>query len=801
MKFSMQWLEKDLETTASVAEIAETLTMIGLEIESVDDPAERLQGFTVAHVIEAKQHPDADRLQVCTVDAGDETFEVVCGAPNARAGMKGVFAREGSHIPGTGITLKKTKIRGVESNGMLLSEREMGLSDDHEGIVELPDDAPIGAPAAEIMGLSDPVFDIQITPNRADCLGVRGVARDLAAAGIGTLKPIEAHDVKPTFESPVKVHLDFDDDAKGACPYFVGRHFKGIKNGPSPDWLQQKLIQIGLRPISALVDITNLMTIAYCRPLHVFDVSKLNGDLHVRLAKKGEKLLALDGKEYDLDEEMTVIADEAEPEALGGVMGGEATGCTPETTEVFLESAYFDPIRTAMTGRKLNLQSDARFRFERGIDPAFMIEGAEIASALILGICGGEASEMIVAGEEPNWQRSYHLRKSRVRALGGVNVAPERIEEILAMLGFTVTATDDGWDAAVPSWRHDVVGEADLVEEVLRIHGFDNIPTVSLPRVAALPTAAINIAQERRAQARRALAARGLIEAVTYSFLPKDHAALFGGAPDAIRLVNPISSDLDVMRPSILPNLIAAAGRNADRGYADISLFEVGPQFAGENPDDQSINAAGLRAGNAVPRGWSETLRAADAFDAKADVLDVLGQIGAPVGSIQIVAEAPDWYHPGRSGSIRLGPKTVLGNFGELHPRILKAMDVAGPMAAFEIYLGAVPMPKGNRGPARPALDLSSFQSVSRDFAFVVENSVEAGALMRAAGGADNKLITEVTVFDVFTGGAMGADQKSIAIAVTLQPTVATLTDAEIEAVSDKIIANVAKQTGGVLRG
>ena len=801
MKFSLAWLEKDLETTASAQEIAETLTMIGLEIESVDDPAERLQGFTVAHVIEAKQHPDADRLQVCTVDAGDETFQVVCGAPNVRTGMKGVFAREGSHIPGTGITLKKAKIRGVESNGMLLSARELGLSDDHEGIVELPDDAPIGAAAAGIMGLSDPVFDIQITPNRADCLGVRGVARDLAAAGIGTLKPIEGHDVKPTFVSPVKVHLDFDDEAKDACPYFVGRHFKGIKNGPSPDWLQQKLVQIGLRPISALVDITNLMTIAYCRPLHVFDVGKLNGDLHVRLARKGEKLLALDGKEYDLDEEMTVIADAAEAEALGGVMGGEATGCTAETTEVFLESAYFDPTRTAMTGRKLNLQSDARFRFERGIDPAFMIDGAEIASALILGICGGEASEMIIAGAEPNWQRSYHLRKSRVEALGGVSVPPERIEEILAALGFTVTATDDGWDAAVPSWRHDVVGEADLVEEVLRIHGFDNIPTISLPRVAAVPTAAINVAQERRAQARRALAARGLIEAVTYSFLPSDQAALFGGAPDAIRLVNPISSDLDVMRPSILPNLIAAAGRNADRGNADIALFEVGPQFAGENPDDQSTNAAGLRAGNAVPRGWSETLRAADAFDAKADVLDVLGQIGAPVASLQIVAEAPDWYHPGRSGSIRLGPKTVLANFGEIHPRILKAMDVAGPMAAFEIYLGGVPMPKGNRGPARPALALSPFQSVSRDFAFIVENSVEAGALMRAAGSADNRLIADVTVFDVFTGGALGEGKKSIAIAVTLQPTEATLTDAEIEAVSDKIVANVTKQTGGVLRG
>jgi phenylalanyl-tRNA synthetase beta chain len=801
MKFSLAWLKKDLETSASVAEIAETLTMIGLEIESVDDPAERLQGFTVAHVIEAKQHPDADRLQVCTVDAGDETFEVVCGAPNARTGMKGVFAREGSHIPGTGITLKKTKIRGVESNGMLLSEREMGLSDEHEGIVELPDDAPIGAPAADIMGLSDPVFDIQITPNRADCLGVRGVARDLAAAGIGTLKPIEGHDVNPTFVSPVKVHLDFDDETKDACPYLVGRHFKGITNGPSPDWLQQKLIQIGLRPISALVDITILMTIAYCRPLHVFDVGKLNGDVHVRLAKKGEKLLALDGKEYDLDEEMTVIADEAEAEALGGVMGGETTGCTAETTEVFLESAYFDPIRTAMTGRKLNLQSDARFRFERGIDPAFMIEGAEIASALILGLCGGEASEMILVGTEPDWQRSYHLRKSRVEALGGVSVPPERIEEILTSLGFTVTATDDGWDAAVPSWRHDVVGEADLVEEILRIHGFDNIPTVSLPRVSALPEAAVNLAQERRAQARRTLAARGLIEAVTYSFLPSNQAGLFGGASDAIRLVNPISADLDVMRPSILPNLIAAAGRNADRGNADIALFEVGPQFAGENPDDQFINAAGLRVGNAVPRGWSEKLRAADAFDAKADVLDVLGQVGAPVGSIQIVAEAPDWYHPGRSGQICLGPKTVLANFGEIHPRILKAMDVAGPMAAFEIYLGAVPMPKGNRGPARPALELSPFQSVSRDFAFIVENNVEAGALTRAARGADNKLITDVTVFDVFTGGALGADQKSIAIAVILQPTEATLTDAEIEAVSEKIVANVAKQTGGVLRG
>ena len=800
MKFSMAWLKEELETTASVAEIAETLTMIGLEIEGVDDPAERLKDFTVAHVIEAKQHPNADRLKVCIVDAGEETFEVVCGAPNARTGMKGVFARAGNYIPGNGITLKKTKIRGVESNGMLLSEREMGLSDDHEGIVELVDDAPIGARAADVMGLSDPVFDIQITPNRPDCLGVRGVARDLAAAGIGFLKPVQSFDLKPSFESSINVHLDFDDESRDACPYFVGRHFRGIKNGPSPEWLQQKLSRIGLRPISALVDITNLMTIAYCRPLHVFDLSKLNGDIHVRLSRRGEKLLALDGKEYELDEEMTVIADKVMAEALGGVMGGEASGCTEETSEVFLESAYFDPTRTAMTGRKLNLQSDARFRFERGIDPAFMIEGADIASALILRICGGEASKLIIAGQEPQWQRSYHLRKSRVAALGGAEVPPECIEKILRDLGFTVTATGDGWDAAVPSWRHDVVGEADLVEEVLRIHGFDNIPTVSLPRATAIPRPAVNLDQERRTQARRALAARGLIEAVTYSFLPSDQAGLFGGVPDSVHLVNPISSDLDVMRPSILPNLVAAAGRNAARGYSDVALFEVGPQFAGEKLEDQSTNVAGLRAGNAMPRSWSSLARSVDAFDAKADVLDILGQLGAPVNSLRVVAEAPDWYHPGRSGSVRLGPKTALANFGEVHPRVLKQMDVAGPMAAFEIHLGSLPVPKMDRGTARTKLDLSPYQPVSRDFAFIVDTSVEAGTLMQVAKGADNELITDVTVFDVFTRGALEEGQKSIAIAVTLQPTKATMTDAQIEAVSEKIIASVAKKTGGVLR-
>ncbi|NQV55999.1 MAG: phenylalanine--tRNA ligase subunit beta [Rhodospirillales bacterium] len=800
MKFSMQWLEKDLETTASVQEIADTLTMIGLEIESVDDPAEKLKGFVVAHVIDAKPHPDADRLQVCTVDTGNGTFEVVCGAPNARAGMKGVFAGEGSYIPGIDVTLKKTKIRGVESNGMLLSEREMGLSDDHDGIVELPGDAPLGAIAADIMGLSDPVFDIAVTPNRADCLGVRGIARDLAAAGIGALKPIDLKAVKSVYESPVSVVLDLGD-AADACPYFVGRHFRGIKNGPSPDWLQEKLLQIGLRPISALVDITNLMTIAYCRPLHVFDADKLIGNIHVRLGKKGEKFLALDGKEYELDDEMTVIADDAQADGLGGVMGGDATSCTGDTVNVFLESAYFDPARTAMTGRKLNLLSDARFRFERGIDPAFLIEGAEIASQLIQSICGGDASELVIAGQEPAWQRSYFLRQSRVAELGGVQVPGEKIEKILTDLGFTVTAKDGGWDAAVPSWRRDVVGEADLVEEVIRINGFDNIPAVSLPSAHALPTGAVNLAQDRRGRARRGLAGRGLTEAVTYSFLPSAHADLFGGVPDEIHLANPISSDLDVMRPSILPNLIAAVGRNADRGFSDISLFEVGPQYAGEAPDDQSIVAAGVRAGNIQPRAWTNRPRAADVFDAKADVLDILAQIGAPAGSVQVTNEAPAWYHPGRSGSLQLGPKTVLAHFGEIHPRVLAAMDVAGPIAAFEIYLDTVPSPKAGRGTARAKLELSPFQSVTRDFAFVVDDKVAADSLARAAKSADSKLITEVRVFDVFTGGDMEAGKKSIAIAVTLQPAEATLTDSEIEAVSDKIVANATKQTGGVLRG
>jgi phenylalanyl-tRNA synthetase beta chain len=798
MKFSMQWLIKELETTASVREIADGLTRVGLEVEGIEDPAETLKDFVVAQVTDAKQHPDADRLRVCQVDTGSGNVEVVCGAPNARTGIKVVFAKDGSYIPGTGITLKKSKIRGVTSNGMLLSAREMGLGDDHAGIVELPDSAVVGSPAAAAMGLNDPVFDISVTPNRADCLGVRGIARDLAAVGLGTLKPFAVKKVEGKFASPIKVHLDFAPDAKAACPQFVGRYFRGLKNKPSPAWLADKLKVVGLRPISALVDITNLMTLAYCRPLHVFDADKLSGDIHARLAKSGETLKALDGKTYTLDDQMTVIADDQVPQGLAGVMGGEESGVSETTTNVFLETAYFDPVRTAMTGRKLGIISDARYRFERGVDPAFLVDATELATSLILGICGGEASELVVAGEEPKWQRSYHLRAARVKGLGGVDVPADRIENILTDLGFGVTKAGDGWDCAVPSWRADVVGEADLVEEVIRINGFDNIPAVSLTRTTPLPTGAVNLAQERRARARRALVARGITEAVTYSFLKGSQAELFGATKQSLHLVNPISADLDVMRPSLLPNLIAAAGRNAARGIFDVALFEVGPQYKDETPQGQAICATGIRTANATPRNWAEPARKVDAFDAKADVEALLEQLNAPAG-LKIEAGAADWYHPGRSGSLRMG-NVLVAQFGEIHPRILKAMDVDGPIVAFEVYLDAIPLPKA-RGTAKPKLDLAQLQPLDRDFAFVVDATVASDAVARAAANADKALIVNAGVFDVFEGKDIPAGKKSVAVAVTIQPKDATLTEAEIDALSQKIVANVTKQTGGTLRG
>jgi len=801
MKFTLKWLKEHLDTDADLATILDKLTVIGLEVEKVTDRAKGLETFVVGQVIEASQHPDADRLRVCRVDAGGEEHQVVCGAPNARTGMKGVFAAEGSYIPGTDLTLKKAEIRGVESRGMLLSEREMGISDEHDGIVDLPADAPIGAPAVEVMGLDDPIVEIAITPNRGDCLGVRGIARDLAAAGIGTLKDLDTTPIPGGFDSPIDVILDFPDGKTDACPYFVGRLVRGVKNGPSPDWLHDRLLSIGLRPISALVDITNLVTLDLGRPLHVFDAAKVNGHIRPRLAKAGESMLALDGKTYTLDEEMCVIADDATAEGLGGVMGGEESGCTEDTTDVFIECAYFDPIRTAMTGRKLNLQSDARFRFERGVDPAFLEPGMEIATRLVMDMCGGEPSHVVVAGGPPNWQRTFTLRQDRVRTLGGVELAGDEISGILSALGFDHQRDGDDFVTQVPSWRPDIVGEACLVEEVVRIYGYDKIPAVPMALAEALPHAARTVAQRRRADARRVLAARGMTEAVTYSFLAEKDAALFGAVADSVRLSNPISADLDVMRISMLPNLINAAVRNGARGINDTAMFEVGPQYTGDAPEDQSTAATGIRTGASAARHWDAQARPVDLFDAKADVLAVLAELGVAVDRLQVSAEAPAYFHPGRSGAFKQGPKNTLACFGEIHPRVLKAMDMTGPVAGFEIYLDNLAKPKPKKDAARAHLTLSAYQKVSRDFAFLVDAKVTAAAVAAAAGQADKQLIAEAQVFDVFAGGNMEPGKKSLALSVTLQPMDRTLTDAEIDGVAEKIVANVAKATGATLRG
>ncbi|NIA67932.1 phenylalanine--tRNA ligase subunit beta [Pelagibius litoralis] len=798
MKFTLAWLKDHLETEASFKEITDTLSMIGLEVEGIEDRAEALKAFTVARVKEARQHPNADRLRVCIVDTGREEVQVVCGAPNAKTGMLGVFAPVGSYVPGTEITLKAGNIRGEESNGMLVSEREMGLSDDHEGIIELSEDVPLGTPFARVAGLDDPVIEIAITPNRGDCLGVRGIARDLAAAGLGTLKPLDETPVPGVFESPIKWRRDLPEDQQHLCPFVAGRSFRNVKNGPSPKWMQDRLRAIGLRPISALVDITNYVTFGLNRPLHVFDADKVKGDVVMRLAKPGSEIVALDGDTYSLDETMVVIEDDAGPEGIGGIMGGEVSGCTEETTNVFLEAALFDPVRVAESGRKLGIHSDARYRFERGVDPNFVLPAVEVASRLILELCGGEASAVVTAGELPAWDRQVSLRPSRTATLCGVEIAADRQGEILERLGFAVGQDGDRLTAAVPSWRPDIEGEACLVEEVLRIHGYDAIPEVDLPRETYLPKAALSPSQRRVAATRTALAWRGMLEGVTFSFVSSKEAALFGGMPDALRLDNPISADLDVMRPTPLANLASAAVRNADRGYGDLALFEVGPQYHDDSPKGQATVAAGIRAGESQGRNWTAAPRPVDAFDAKGDAEAVLAACAAPTGNLQVTPDAPAWYHPGRSGVLRLGPN-VLAQFGELHPRVLKALDLKGPAVAFEVFLDRVPLPRA--GKQKPALlTLSAFQPVSRDFAFLVDEDVPAEKLLRAARGADKALISDVALFDVYRGKGVEPGKKSLAIAVTLQPREATLTDQEIEAVAEKVVKQVTTATGGALR-
>ncbi|HZS81875.1 MAG TPA: phenylalanine--tRNA ligase subunit beta [Stellaceae bacterium] len=798
MKTTLSWLKTHLETEAPVEEIVRRLVMLGLEVESVVDRAAALAPFRTAHVVSAEPHPNADKLRVCLVDTGTARVQVVCGAPNARAGMRGVFAPPGTVIPRTGLLLKESVIRGVASNGMLCSGYEMGISEDHEGIIELPPETPIGEGFAKAMGLDDPVLDIKVTANRPDCLGVRGVARDLAAAGLGRLRPLDTRPVPGRFESPIAVHLATLDEK--ACPLFLGRMVRGLRNGPSPRWLQERLTAIGLRPISALVDITNFLTFDVNRPLHVFDADRIKGDLVLREARPGESLKALNGRDYALDEAMTVIADDAEVLSLGGVIGGESTGCTAETTTVFIEAALFDPVRTAATGRKLNLQSDARYRFERGLDPAFTATGMEMATRLILDLCGGEASEVVVAGAVPAWRRRYRLRAGRIAGLGGIDVAQDAAKEILERLGFAAAPSADGdLEVEPPSWRGDIEGEADLVEEVLRVHGYDAIPAVPLERETALPRPALDAAQRRLGLVRRTLAGRGLVEAVTFSFIPAGVAALFGGGAPALRLVNPISADLDAMRPSILPNLLDAARRNADRGFADSALFEIGPRYDDDTPEGQRTMAAGLRHGQSGPRHWQGGSRPVDLFMAKADALAVIAAAGGPVENVQASADPPGWYHPGRAGTLRLGPK-VLGHFGEVHPAVLARLDVKGPAVAFEVELDAVPLPrKGARG--RPPLKLSPFQPVERDFAFLVPAELPAETLLRAARGVDRQLVSEVRLFDVYAGPEVPPGRKSLAITVVLQPERATLTDDEIEAFARKLVAQVVKATGGELRG
>jgi phenylalanyl-tRNA synthetase beta chain len=812
MKFTLSWLKEHLDTDEPLEALADKLTMIGLEVENIEDKAKALKPFTIARVISAEQHPNADRLRVCMVDTGDGSapVQVVCGAPNARAGLVGVFSAPGTFIPGKNITLGVGTIRGVESRGMLCSEAELQLSENHDGIMELPADAPIGAPYAEWAGLGDPVLEINLTPNRPDCTGVHGVARDLSAADMGKFRDPAIKPIKGEFPCPVKVTIE---DAT-LCPGFALRLVRGVKNGPSPQWLQKRLTSIGLRPINALVDITNFMTYDRSRPLHVFDAAKVKGNLTVRRARDGESLLALDGRTYTLDSNVCVIADDHNVESLAGIMGGEASGCSEQTTDVLIESAMWNEINIAHTGRKLGINSDARYRFERGVDPAFMVPGLEMATRLVLEICGGTPSENVVAGKAFGDDRVIDFPLAEVKRLAGIDVPLPEMKLILSRLGFMVAGSGPVVKVAVPSWRSDVHGKADIVEEIVRIVGVDKVPMTPFARGDAPRKPILNPIQLRTRRAKRALAARGMVEAVTWSFISKPHAELFDRDPPGLAqanrrghpelsLANPIAADMSDMRPSLLPGLVTAVQANINRGFPDVALFEVGQVFTSDGPEDELIAAAGVRHGFASSKGigrhWSGSATA-DALDAKADALAVLSAAGAPIQALQVVPGGPDWLHPGRSGTIQIGPQNVLGYFGELHPRALDMLRADGPMIAFEVILDRIPEAKKRPTRAKPVLELSPFQPVSRDFAFIVDRGVKAGDIVRAAQGADRKLISDVTVFDVYEGKGIDDGKKSIAIAVTIQPREKTLTDQEIEAVAAKIVTEVNKKTGGTLR-
>ena len=782
MKFPLSWLKDHLDTSADAATIAETLTRIGLEVEGVDNPSEALRPFTVARVLTAERHPQADKLQVLTVDTGSgEALQVVCGAPNARAGLVGVFGGPGTYVPGSDFTLKKAAIRGVESNGMMCSARELQLGEDHDGIIELPADAPVGASFADYAGLDDPVFDVAITPNRQDCMGVRGIARDLAAAGLGTLKPLEVPSIEGSFDNPVEIRVEDPD----GCPAFYGRTVRGVTNGPSPEWMQRRLKAAGQRPISALVDITNYVMIDLGRPGHAYDLKELEGAVVARHAKAGEKVLALNEKEYVLDAGMTVIADDRSVLGIGGIMGGEHSGVSDATSDVLLEIAYFTPENVARLGQKLQLTSDARSRFERGVDPAFLDDGLAILTGLILDICGGEASKATRAGQPPVEEKRVRFDPARTLSLGGIDVPRAEQVAILERLGFRVEADE----AVAPSWRRDIDGPADLVEEVTRIVGYDAIPSMPLPRPdgVAHPTATRSQKVERRV--RRAAASRGLDEAVTWSFISEEEAALFGEAPH--RLANPISEEMKVMRPSMIPGLAAATRRNIDRGASSVRLFEVGRRYLADN---ERPTVGLMLAGDSRARSWQAGKASGfDAFDAKAEATALLEAAGAPVANLQLTMGAGDIWHPGRSATLGLG-KNVLAAFGELHPRIAKALDVPAGTVAAEIYLDAIPAPRSAER-ARAAFAPPALQSVKRDFAFIVPSDLAADALVRAIRGVDKQVITDVRIFDRYEGGT----GLSLAVEVTLQPGEKSFTDAEIGEVSKKIVAS-AEKLGATLR-
>ena len=804
MKFTLSWLKEHLETDADAKTIADKLTSIGLEVESVSDAGAALKDFIVGEVLSAEKHPNADKLRLCSVSSGEGApLQIVCGAPNARAGIKVVLARPGTVIPASGEALKIGTIRGVESRAMMCSARELLLGEDHDGIIELTADAVVGAPAAAALAARgllslDPVFDVSITPNRGDAASVWGIARDLAAAGLGTLKTEKVQPIAGKFPSPKKITLDFSPENQDACPIFAGRLIRGVKNGPAPKWVQERFKAVGMKSISALVDATNFVAQDRGRPLHVFDADKLSGNLHARMANDHEQLLALDEKTYVLDKDTIVIADDSFARGIAGIMGGMDTGSFEDTKNVFIESAWFDPVRIARTGRKQGIISDARYRFERGVDPEFVLPGLELVTSLILEWCGGEASDVVIAGALPPPHKHIEFDPGLVETLGGIRVSRQEIIAILQNLGFVV-AEHATLHVTPPSWRRDIDGPADLVEEAVRIHGLADVPSVALTRHTAVAKPVLTAAQRRARSVRRTLAARGFNECVSFSFIARDHARLFGGGDDARQLSNPIASDLDAMRPSLLPSLLAAASRNAARGFSDLSLFEIGAAFQGGMPGAQTTNAAGLIMG-AGARDWSKSGHAADVFDAKGTMLAALeAAMGSPM-TAPVTANAPAWFHPGRSGVIALGPKTI-AQFGELHPKILAAFDIKLPAAAFEIILDALPESKssGPKSKTKAQFSPSPFQAIERDFAFVVDRSVAAGDLIRAVKNAERVLIDTVTLFDVYEGKGVPEGKKSIAIAVRLQPKDKTLTDPEIEAVAQKIVA-AALKLGAALR-